>query len=46
LPKTLPSHYGLGSKEEAVLYVATAVETWKTTRGALAWLDDMVKNTV
>jgi tetratricopeptide (TPR) repeat protein len=46
LPKTLPPHYGLGSKEEAVLYAVNAVETWKTTRGALVWLDGIVKNTV
>jgi hypothetical protein len=36
----------LGSKEEAVLYAVNAAETWKTTRGALVWLDDMVKNIV
>ena len=45
LPKSMPSHYGLGSKEEAVLYAVNAAETWKITRGALVWLDDMVKNT-
>jgi len=46
LPKSIPSHYGLGSKEEAVLYAMNAIETWKTTKGALIWLDDMAKNTV
>ncbi|WP_417847049.1 hypothetical protein [Thalassospira povalilytica] len=46
LPKSMPSHYGLGSKEEAVLYAVTAAETWKITKGALIWLDNMVKNTV
>jgi hypothetical protein len=45
-PKTLPPHYGLGSKEEAVLYAVNAAGTWKTTRSALAWLDGIVKNTV
>lgn len=46
LPKSMPSHYGLGSKEEAVLYAVNAAEAWKITKGALVWLDDMVKNTV
>ena len=46
LPKSLPPHYGLGSKEEAVLYVINALETWTSTKGALAWLDDIAKNTL
>lgn len=46
LPKSPPPHYGLGTKDEAVLYVMNAIETWKTTKGALIWLDDMAKNTV
>ncbi|WP_460021429.1 hypothetical protein [Magnetospira thiophila] len=46
LPKTMPAGYALGSKEEAVLYVINAVETWTSTKGALIWLDDIAKNTL
>jgi tetratricopeptide (TPR) repeat protein len=46
LPKSMPPHYGLGSKDEAVLYVVNAVETWTSTKGSLIWLDDIAKNTL
>ena len=46
LPKSLPPHYGLGSKDEAVLYVTNALETWTSTKGALIWLDETAKNTL
>ncbi len=45
-PKSPPPHYALGSKEEAILYVVNAGETWTSTKGALAWLDEIAKNTV
>ncbi|MBB4265409.1 hypothetical protein [Roseospira visakhapatnamensis] len=44
LPKQPPPHYALGSKEEAVLYVFSSLETWTSTKGALAWLNETAKN--
>lgn len=38
IPKTLPPHYSIGSKEEAVLYVLENVENWSAAKGALQWL--------
>lgn len=46
LPKTMPPHYGLGSKEEAILYVLNSGDIWKSAKGALIWLDETVKNTL
>ena len=46
LPKTLPPHYAPGSKEEAILYVVNASDTWTSARGALIWLDEIAKNTL
>lgn len=38
LPKHLPESYTSGSVDEAVIYVSSAADGWKATRGALAWL--------
>lgn len=46
LPRNPPPHYALGSKEEAILYVLSSDDIWKSTKGALAWLDETVKNTL
>ena len=46
LPKSLPPHYALGSKEEAVLYVVNARETWTSAKDALIWLNEVTKNTL
>jgi tetratricopeptide (TPR) repeat protein len=38
MPKTLPPHYSIGSKDEAVIYVAQNRDNWSATKGALQWL--------
>jgi len=43
LPKRSPPHYAVGSKEEAILYVLSALEVWASTKGALAWLSETGK---
>jgi tetratricopeptide (TPR) repeat protein len=46
LPNQTPPHYALGSKDEAILYVLSSLETWTSTKGALTWLSDTAKNTL
>ena len=38
MPKRMPPHYSMGSKEEAALYVDQNRENWAVTKGALQWL--------
>lgn len=38
LPKTVPSTYQLGSKEEALIYASEGLEAWRSTPGAISWL--------
>jgi hypothetical protein len=35
----MPDYYSLGSREEAVMYVAEALGIWESTPGAFAWLE-------
>jgi len=42
MPKTLPPHYSLGSKDEAVIYVDQTRENWSATKGALQWLAENI----
>ncbi len=42
LPKQLPPYYGIGTPEEAVIYLAEAVDAWMETPGALEWLADFL----
>jgi hypothetical protein len=43
LPKQPPPHDALGSKDEAVLYLLSSLETWTSTKGALTWLSETAK---
>ena len=43
MPRTLPSHYGFGDDNEAVLYAHGNRAAWKATPGALEWLAAKVK---
>lgn len=38
MPRLLPSHYGIGSPDEAVLYADLHRSNWQKTEGALEWL--------
>lgn len=38
LPNELPEYYGIGTEDEAVLYLAEAGLAWVETPGALEWL--------
>jgi tetratricopeptide (TPR) repeat protein len=38
IPRDKPSHYGIGSIEEAILYAELYSKCWKSTPGALDWL--------
>jgi tetratricopeptide (TPR) repeat protein len=42
LPKQLPPYYGMGTPEEAVIYLAEAGEAWMEIHGALEWLADFL----
>jgi tetratricopeptide (TPR) repeat protein len=43
IPRTLPSQYGFGDDNEAVLYAYGNIAAWKATPGALEWLAARVK---
>src|SRR5436305_100452 len=45
LPAEQPSYYSPGDENEAVFYVETALSGWKETRGAIAWLKEVVQGT-
>jgi tetratricopeptide (TPR) repeat protein len=38
LPRHLPEYVGIGDENEAIAYVADALEIWRKTPGALDWL--------
>jgi len=38
MPRNKPSHYGIGSIEEAVVYTELFSKCWKSTPRALDWL--------
>ena len=38
LPRQLPDYVGIGDENEAIAYVADALEIWQKTPGALNWL--------
>jgi tetratricopeptide (TPR) repeat protein len=38
LPRTMPAYVGMGDANEAISYVAAAMEEWDTTPGAIEWL--------
>ncbi|CCF83199.1 tetratricopeptide repeat protein [Nitrolancea hollandica] len=42
LPKELPPYYGMGTPEEAVIYLAEAGEAWMEIPGALQWLAEFL----
>ena len=44
IPRRVADYFGLGSKEEAALYVLTNKENWSATEGALQWLHDATRN--
>ncbi len=34
----MPDHYGIGDRNEAIIYVTGAIESWAHSKGALLWL--------
>ena len=38
-----PDQYGLGDRDEAILYAADALKVWKSTPGAMTWVRDVFK---
>ena len=38
LPPRMPDYYGIGDRNEAIIYVTTAGRGWAGTEGALAWV--------
>jgi hypothetical protein len=44
-PKQLPSYYGIGDENEAVVYLVESVEGWLETPGALEWLSAVLHRT-
>jgi len=45
LPRERPDYYSPGDRNEAVLYVASALSGWRETPGATAWLKATEKGT-
>ncbi len=43
VPRTIPSHYTLGSREEAVAYVIFNRENWAAAKRALLWVAEKAK---
>ena len=43
MPRALPSHYGFGDDNEAVLHAHGNTAAWKVTPGAMEWLAAKVK---
>jgi hypothetical protein len=44
LPKTIPEEVGFGDKSEAVVYAAEFGTGWRETRGAIKWLQSLIRN--
>jgi tetratricopeptide (TPR) repeat protein len=44
-PQEQPSYCSPGDRNEAVFYVGTTLSGWKETRGATAWLKEVVQGT-
>lgn len=44
IPRRVPEMYGIGSREEAILYVLANLENWSATQGALPWLHEATRN--
>jgi tetratricopeptide (TPR) repeat protein len=42
MPRDKPNHYGIGSIEEAIVYMELYSKCWKSTPGALDWLASQV----
>jgi len=38
MPSHMPDHYGIGDRNEAIIYVSGAIEAWAHSKGALLWL--------
>jgi tetratricopeptide (TPR) repeat protein len=38
MPSHMPDHYGIGDRNEAIIYVSGAIEAWARSKGALLWL--------
>ena len=43
MPRTMPPHYALGSREEAVVYVDLSRENWAAAPRALLWVDEKTR---
>jgi len=43
LPSRMPDYYGLGDRNEAIVYAMTALDGWIGTEGAPAWLASRVR---
>jgi len=39
----MPDYYGLGDRNEAIVYAMTALDGWIGTEGAPAWLASRVR---
>ncbi|MDO9036711.1 MAG: hypothetical protein Q7U51_16135 [Methanoregula sp.] len=38
IPSRMPDYYGIGDRNEAIIYVNDAIESWARSKGALLWL--------
>jgi tetratricopeptide (TPR) repeat protein len=44
MPKQIPGSYGMGSKDEAVIYADEAIRAWHETPGAITWLSQNISS--
>jgi tetratricopeptide (TPR) repeat protein len=38
MPRSIPPHYAIGSRDEAIIYVRAHGDNWRNSEGALEWL--------
>jgi tetratricopeptide (TPR) repeat protein len=43
LPHEMPEYHGFGDRHEAIAYVAATLTAWKSTPGAVTWVEQVVR---
>lgn len=46
IPSRIPDYFGIGDRNEAIIYVTGAIESWARSKGALLWLRNRCRRLV
>jgi tetratricopeptide (TPR) repeat protein len=46
IPSRIPDYFGIGNRNEAIIYVTGAIESWARSKGALLWLRNRCRRLV